>query len=270
MFGFLSVKFLMLSFIGALLSAVSTSLMSVFISLKKISYMSEALSHISFAGIAIAILLGMSVNAVSALFVLSLVIIIAFISLYYHLEESNVTMIIMSVSMALGIMLLSLKKDYTADVSSYMFGNILLINQEDLYWLSVLIVLNLGFLMAFYREIIYMTYHSQIAEFYHIPAKTVYVIFLIILALNIVISVKIAGIVLITAQLILPGMISLNLTRQISKAIVIGVIASVLSSLTGFLLSYQFNFPSGSVIVLVLFLFFLISLAVKSIAVRDH
>ncbi|HPM01106.1 MAG TPA: metal ABC transporter permease, partial [Candidatus Cloacimonadota bacterium] len=150
------------------------------------------------------------------------------------------------------------------------FGNILLINQEDLYWLSVLIVLNLGFLMAFYREIIYMTYHSQIAEFYHIPAKTVYVIFLIILALNIVISVKIAGIVLITAQLILPGMISLNLTRQISKAIVIGVIASVLSSLTGFLLSYQFNFPSGSVIVLVLFLFFLISLAVKSIAVRDH
>ncbi|HPM02781.1 MAG TPA: metal ABC transporter permease, partial [Candidatus Cloacimonadota bacterium] len=105
MFGFLSVKFLMLSFIGALLSAVSTSLMSVFISLKKISYMSEALSHISFAGIAIAILLGMSVNAVSALFVLSLVIIIAFISLYYHLEESNVTMIIMSVSMALGIML---------------------------------------------------------------------------------------------------------------------------------------------------------------------
>ncbi len=231
--------------------------------------MSEALSHISFTGIAIAILLGMSLNGISSLFVLAVVIIIAYISLHYHLEESNVTMIIMSVSMAIGIILLSFKKGYVVDISSYMFGNILLINQEDLYWLTSLIIANLIFLIAFFREIIYMTYHSKMSEFYHVPAKLVYMFFLILLALNIVISVKIVGIVMITAQLILPGMISLNLTRNIFKAISFSVLASVIASVSGFLLSYQFNFPSGSVIVLVLFLIFILSLIVKTVLVKD-
>ena len=64
MFSFLAINFLMYSFIAGILSAVSTALLSVFVTLKKISYMSEALSHISFAGIALALLLGLSINIV--------------------------------------------------------------------------------------------------------------------------------------------------------------------------------------------------------------
>lgn len=259
----------MYSFIAGILSAVSTALLSVFVTLKKISYMSEALSHISFAGIALALLLGLSINIVSSIFVMIVVGVILYISLHYNLEESNVTMLLMSVSMAIGIILLSFKKSYVADVSSYMFGNILLINKADLYWLSVLIIINLLFIMGFYREIIYTVYHTSIAEFYHVPAKLITVILLTVLGLNIAISVKITGIVMITAQLILPGMISLNLTRVISKAIVFSVFVSVLSSILGFLLSFHYNLPSGAVIVVVLFSFFLVSLFLKKLLLKE-
>ncbi|HPK41659.1 MAG TPA: metal ABC transporter permease, partial [Candidatus Cloacimonadota bacterium] len=84
MFSFLTIEFLLFSFIAGILSAISTSLLSVFVTLKKISYMSEALSHISFAGIALAILLGLSLNITSTIFVLFIVAIILYISLQYN------------------------------------------------------------------------------------------------------------------------------------------------------------------------------------------
>lgn len=265
MFDFLSISFLKLAFIGAILSAISTSLMSVFISLKRISFMSEALSHISFTGIALAFLLGLSIHYFSIIFVMFVVLIIILLSTYYEFEESNITMVLLSVSMALGILFLSIKKDYTLDLSSYMFGNILLINKNDLLWLSFLILLNLIFLLLYFKDIVYMTYHYKIAEFYHVPVKLIYFIFLMLLAFNIVVSVKIVGVIMITAQLVLPGMISLNISNEISKAVIMGVVISIFASISGFIISYMFNFPSGAVIVLVLFILFLFSLFFKLI-----
>lgn len=263
-----TIKFLLYAFIGALLSAISTSMMSVFISLKRIAYMSEALSHISFTGIALALLLGLSVHLISGIFVLIIVSIIGLFSWFYNLEESNITMVLLSVSMALGVLILSFKKDYTVDLASYMFGNILLVTFQDLISMGFLIIVNSLFLLLWYRELIYLTYNFEISGFYHIPAKKIYFLFLILLAVNIVVSVKIAGIIMITAQLILPGMISLNLTKNIKAGIFTGIIASVFSSISGFFLSYHYNFPSGSVIVLVMFGLFLLSAFWKAIEKR--
>ena len=262
MFEWMSISFLRYAFLGAVFSAISTSLLSVFISLKKISYMSEALSHMSFTGIAIALVLGWSVNWVSGIFILFIVFLIHYLSRFYKFEETNITFIILSVSMALGVIILSLKKTYTMDLAGYMFGNILLVNQTDIVYFCILIFINLLFLTGFYREILYMTYHPEIAKFYHVSVEKIYLTFLIILALNIIVSVKIIGIILITAQLVLPGMTSLNITKKIPKAIFLSVVISLLSAITGFLGSYKFNFPSGAVIVMVLFFLFIISLFV--------
>ncbi|MCK9330615.1 MAG: metal ABC transporter permease [Bacilli bacterium] len=263
MFDWFNIGFLRLAFIGALLSAISTSLLSVFISLKKISYMSEALSHISFTGIAIALFFGWSVSWVSGIFILIMVWVIQYLSKKYKFEETNITFIILSVSMALGVIILSLKKSYTMDLASYMFGNILLVNKLDLYMFLSLIVFNILFLYAFYREILYMTYNYEIANFYHVPVDKIYLWFLVLLALNIIISVKIIGIILITAQLVLPGMTALNFTKKIPKATFISVIIALISSFIGFLGSYYYNFPSGAVIVMILFCFFIASLIIN-------
>ncbi len=263
MFEWYHISFLRYAFFGALLSALSTSLLSVFISLKKISYMSEALSHISFTGIALALVLGWSVSWISGIFILVMVYIIHILSKKYKFEETNITFIILSVSMALGVIILSLKRSYTMDLSSYMFGNILLVNKSDLYIFLILAFFNIAFLYAFYREMLYMTYNHEIAKFYFVSVEKIYLFFLMLLGLNIIISVKIIGIILITAQLVLPGMTALNLSKKIPFATFLSVIIALISSLIGFLGSYYFNFPSGAVIVLVLFMFFMLSLLIN-------
>lgn len=261
-------SFLVIALWGAILSALSTSLLSVFISLKKISYMGEALSHISFAGLALALLVNLPVVPVALVVVVGVALFIGYLSRRYNLDESNITTIFLSLSMAVAIILLSIKQNYAGDLAGYLFGDILLITQGDLISLSILLVFNLLFITLFFKELFYITYNQAISSIFKIPARLVYYLFLVFIAINIVMTVKVVGIVLITAQLILPGIIALNLTKRIKRAILFSAAASVIASVSGFFISYLLDCPSGATIVVVLFILFLLSLVVKTLRQR--
>lgn len=263
-------SFLVIALCGAILSALSTSLLSVFISLKKISYMGEALSHISFAGLALALLLNIPTVPVALVVVVGVAIFIGYLSRRHNLDESNITTIFLSLSMAVAIILLSIKKNYAGDLAGYLFGDILLITSGDLISLIILFAANLLFILLFFKELFYITYNQEISSIFKIPARLVYYLFLIFIAVNIVMTVKVVGIVLITAQLILPGIIALNLTRRIKAAILLSSLASVTASVSGFFISYLLDCPSGATIVVVLFTLFLASLGVKTAMKRGE
>ncbi|MCB5230515.1 MAG: metal ABC transporter permease [Candidatus Cloacimonas sp.] len=261
-------KFLINAFIGALLAAAATSLLSVFITLKKISFLGEAFSHIAFAGIALSFLIGTEMTLTTLLFVLIVAVLIAIISKYYQYQEANIITIFLSVSMAIGIILVNLNKDYILDLGSYLFGNVLLVSKGDLIFLSILIVANLAFVILFFKELFYLTYNFNIAKLYGVPVNLVYYLFILLLAVNIVVSVKIVGVIMITAQLILPGISALNLTRSVRKAIFYSFIIAEVGAIGGFYISYRYNLPSGSSIVLLTFLIFILTLLYKEIILK--
>ena len=253
-------NFLMIAFISAVLSAASTALLSVFISLKKISYMGEALAHVSFAGIAFALLTSLNLNLTVLIFVTGIALVIGFISRHNHMDESNITTIFLSVSMAIAIILIRLNKDYTIDLAGYLFGNILLVTATDTINLGILLAANTLFLIFFFKEIFYTTYNLEMAKVFRIPVTLIYYLFLVFLAVNIVITVKIVGIILITAQMILPGITALNFSRKIGKAILMSILISETASICGFFIAHYMNIPSGATIVIMLFILFLFSL----------
>lgn len=259
----LSYGFLIHALLGALLSGISLAILSPFVTLKKIAYMGEALSHIAFAGIALALLFSLNLSLVTMLFVLAVAGLIGFVSRFFQTEETNVITIFLSVAMALGIILISIKKDYSFDLASYLFGNVLLINMADIYSLIALTVINIGFITLLFKELFYMTYNMTVAEVFGIKVKTVYYLFLFLLAINIVVAVKIAGVILVTAQLVLPASIAFQYVRKLKPAIIISIIVALVASLIGFYISWQFNLPTGAVIVLVEFLLYLLSLIIN-------
>ena len=120
--------FVIYAIMGCILSAISLSLFSPYVTLRKISYMGEALSHIAFAGIAIALFAGLNMQLVTMLFVVTISLSIGFLSKKFRLDEANAISIFLSVSMAFGIILIALRRSYTFDLASYLFGNVLLIN----------------------------------------------------------------------------------------------------------------------------------------------
>ncbi|MEN6445971.1 MAG: metal ABC transporter permease [Candidatus Cloacimonas sp.] len=254
----LQFSFLVYAFLGALLSGLSLAVFAPFVTLRRISYLGEALSHIAFAGIALAILAGLNLTLTTLIFVMLIAWGITWLAKKHNIQESNTITIFLSLSMALGIILISLSKNYSFDLSSYLFGNVLLVTKSEIISLTVLSVLNIGFVSFFYKELFYLTYNPMMAKVYRIKTEPVNLIFMLLLAANIVINVKSAGIILVTAQLILPAVIAFNFVHRLSKAIIISGFVAVFSACIGFYLSFQFNLPTGaSIVVFEAILYFL-------------
>jgi zinc transport system permease protein len=256
--------FLIQALIGAVLSALSLALFSPWVTLRRISYMGEALSHIAFAGIAIALLAGLAITPVTLVFVVAIALAIPRISRFRGLEEANTITIFLSVSMALGIILVSIRKGYTFDLAGYLFGNILLVDSSGLWQLAALLAVNLAFCLIFFKELFYMSYNPAMAEFFGIRARLVDALFMALLAVNIVLNVRSAGIILVTAQLILPAATAFNLARRIIPAVFLCVGIALVAALGGFALSWSFDLPTGACIVLAEFVLFLLSLLAPS------
>lgn len=252
--------FMITAVVSALLSGLSLSLFSPYVTLRRISYLGEALSHIAFAGIALALLTGWNMSLVTMIFVIMIALFIGYLAEKRKLDESNSITIFLSVSMALGIVLISLKKSYSFDLASYLFGNVLLVKSSDLWALSILSLIDLAFILFFFKELFYLTYNTEIAKVFRVRTVLLNRLFLALLAANIVLNLKTAGIILVSAQLILPAATAANLSKRFAPLLLICVLVALSSSLGGFILSWSFNLPTGASIVLFEFLLYLLSL----------
>ncbi len=256
-------SFLVNALLASFLSSVCLAMFSPFVTLRRVSYLGEALSHIAFAGIALALLLGLNLQFTSLIFVVAVALAITWLARRRQLQEANTITIFLSVSMALGIILISLRRGYTFDLASYLFGNVLLASSADLARLGILLAVNLFFIVFCYKELFYLSYNADMAEFYRLPVRTVDRLFMILLAANIVITLRAAGIILVSAQLILPAATSFNLVRRLDQAVAVSALIAILAAAGGFALSWWLNLPTGANIVLLEFLFFLLSLALR-------
>ncbi len=242
--------FLLSALFGALLSGISLAVFAPYVTLRRISYMGEALSHIAFAGIAIAIITGINLTLGAFVFVSAVALGISWLAKRHKIQEANTITIFLSLSMALGIILISLSRNYTFDLSSYLFGNVLLISSTELWALGILNVLNIAFVLFFYKELFYLSYNAEMSKVFRIPTRAVDKLFYLLLAANIVFNLKSAGIILVTAQLILPAVIAFNLVRKLHTAIIAAVLVAIVSALIGFALSFALNLPPGATIVI--------------------
>ncbi|MCK9556426.1 MAG: metal ABC transporter permease [Candidatus Cloacimonetes bacterium] len=241
--------FLLNALFGALLSGISLAVFAPYVTLRRISYLGEALSHIAFAGIAIAIITGINLSLGALIFVCAVALGISWLSKQHKIQEANTITIFLSLSMALGIILISLSRNYTFDLSSYLFGNVLLISGNELWALGILNILNIAFVMFFYKELFYLSYNAEMSGVFRIRTDAVDKVFYLLLAANIVFNLKSAGIILVTAQLILPAVIAFNLVQRLHTAIITAVIVAIISALGGFALSFALNLPTGATIV---------------------
>jgi zinc transport system permease protein len=127
-----SYSFLVYAFLGAVLSGLSLATFAPFVTLRRISYLGEALSHIAFAGIALAVLAGLNLTLTTLIFVMLIAWGITSLAKRHNIQESNTITIFLSLSMALGIILISLSKNYSFDLASYLFGNVLLVTKSEI------------------------------------------------------------------------------------------------------------------------------------------
>lgn len=248
---------------GGILIAITCSVMSFFIIVRRLAFAGMGISHAAFGGVAIGIVSGINPIVTAAGFCCLVATGIGWFSRKGRLHEDTIIGILFSAAMALGVVLIAAAHAYNQDLLSYLFGSILAISWGDVIILAVLSALAVGFLVLFFKELLYFSFDEETATASGVPVRTIYYGLLITIALTIVVSIKLVGIILISALIVIPGATGLQMSRNYRRVILFSLVSAVLSVVLGLQLSFTFNVASGATIVLVMFAFFLLAVAVS-------
>ncbi|MDH5768334.1 MAG: metal ABC transporter permease [Nitrospirota bacterium] len=243
-------------FVGILVSLVS-GLVSVFVVLRKMSFIGAGISHAAFGGVAIGFFTGINPIITAIFYCIAVALGIEAVSRKGKVSEDASIGIFFASSMALGIILISLSKEYTIDLFGYLFGNILAITHGEVLLSLLTAGLVIVGMLLFLKELYLITYNEEIARVSGISVRAINIFFLVVLAVSIVISMKIVGIILVSALLVIPGATAQLFARKLSSMIFISCGFAMLSTILGLFLSYEFDIaPGGSIVLTAAALFF--------------
>jgi len=255
--------FMQKAFIAGILVSILTGIISVFIVLRKMSFIGAGISHAAFGGVAIGFFAGINPLLTAILYTVIVALGIEATGRKGKISEDVAIGIFYSVSMALGVALVSLSKSYNIDLFGYLFGNILAITNEDLLLTLFTSIIVTGIMVIFLKELFLITYNEELAKVSGINVKVLNAVFLIALSVSIVVSIRIVGIILVSALLVIPGATARLFAKGLISMIALSCIIGILSVITGLFISYEFDIASGASIVMTASAIFFILLLLK-------
>ena len=244
-------EFMKRAFLAGGLLSITASILGVFMVLRRESMIGHGLSHATFAGVAIGLLLG----RVPLAFALVVSIIGAIFMVYLKegpgLGGDTGIGIMSSIGMALGITIATLSGNFNADLLSFLFGSILTIGPREVWISAGLTLFTLGVLIYFFQDMIYITFDRECALASGISVRTLEIVLGIITAVTVVVGMKVVGLLLVTALMVIPGAVALIFARSIHMAILLAVLIGIVTVTLGLFLAYYMDLPaSGSIVLL--------------------
>jgi len=262
-FNFLQYAFIQRAYIAGSFVAVTCAVLGLFLVLRKMSLIGDGLSHVSFGAIALGLLLG-----VYPFYIAIPIVIIASLGIIKISEKAKVygdaaIGIVSAVGIASGVIFASLSRGFNVDLFSYLFGNILAISPTEVIMAVGLSFVVLTVIYFYYWDLFSATFDEEYAKTTGIRTNSINILLTLLTSVTVVLSVKMVGIMLVSALLILPAVTALQLASSFTKAIIIGSVIALISVLSGITLSFLLDLPTGATIVMVNGLFFAIALGYK-------
>ncbi len=247
----LQYEFMQRAFIAGGLLAVTSSVLGVFMVLRREAMIGHGLSHATFAGVALGLLMGYEPMLLALL-----VAVIGAVFMIRLKEDSGLggdtgIGILSSIGMALGVVIATIAGDFNADLLSYLFGSILTIQPHEVIISGLLAAFTICLFCWFYQDLIYVTFDKECAKASGISAHRLELILGIITAVTVVVGMRIVGLLLVTALMVIPGASALLISKSVKSAILLSVLIGVTTVILGLVVSYYLNFPaSGSIVIL--------------------
>jgi len=242
--------FMQHAFIAIILIGMICGAIGVFVILRGLAFLGDALAHAIFPGVVIAFILGGSylIGALIAAIIVSLGI--GAISQSGRIKNDTAVGVLFVGAFALGVALMSLQSGYVRDLNTFLFGSILGVGRSDLVLTAAVGVVVLALLLLFRRELIAISFDRTFAKANGLNLWKYDQIFLAMLALAIVISIQTVGNILVLAMLVTPAATARLLTNDLRRMIVISGFIGAIAGVVGLYISYYQGVPSGAAVVL--------------------
>ncbi len=260
----LQYAFMVRGLLAAVIVGIVCAVLGTYIVLRGMAFFGDALAHAILPGVAVAYLLGGGSQA--PLFWGALVagigtaLGIGALSHTRQIREDTAIGVLFAGMFALGVALISTVRNFSLDLTHFMFGNVLGVSTNDLVLTAGFGALILLLVIAFYKEFLVISFDPVLASILRLPAQFFRYLLLVMLAVTIVIALQTVGVGLMVAMLVTPAATASLLTRRLPAMMATAAAIGALAGVVGIYLSYYINVASGAAIVLVCTAFFLTAL----------
>lgn len=253
--------------LAAVLASISCGIIGAYIVSRRIVFISGGITHASFGGIGIGYYMGFNPIVGAMIFSVISALGIEYISKKSNVREDSVIAILWSFGMAVGIIFIFLTPGYSANLMSFLFGNILTVTHLNLYMLLALNIIIIVIFLLMFKTILFVAFDEQYARAVKLPVETVNFLMITLVALTIVLNIRVVGIILVISLLTIPQTIANVFTKKLDQIILISIVIGLFGSFSGLFLSYYFDIPSGAAIIFFLVILFILAKIVKSLQV---
>lgn len=254
----LQFPFMQRAIAGGILMGLLGGLLGSFVTLRQLSFYSHAVGHSALVGIVLGVLLQLNPTWMLLPFTLIFGVVVLYLIDQTDLASDTILNVVLSGTLAIGIILSSLIRGYRGGLMNVLFGDILAINQVDLILTLILLFISAIYLLFTLKEQVLLTLNLSVAKVQGIPVQLHRYLFVVLLSLTVALATKAIGILLVNAFLVIPAAIAKLLSQKFSTFLTLSIILGALSSIIGIVFSGVFNWPSGPSIVLVQFSLFLV------------
>ena len=248
--GLLQYGFVTRALIAGVLTAGLFALLGNFVILRKMSFFGEGIAHASLAGVAIGLLFNGEPLVTGVLYAVLFALLVYVLEKHTNLAPDSLIGVLFTSSLALGLLLMNLKPGYQPDLISFLFGNILTITNVDLILTVIVSVIASIFIISQYKKYILFALSPEFAYLAKIKRELYHILLYVILAVAVVLGIKLLGIVLVSAMLIIPASTAKIAAWSSRSLLALGIVFSEVSLLFGIFSSLLLNIPTSSAIVL--------------------
>ena len=242
-------RFMQYALGACLLASIGCGTIGAYVVIKRIGFVAGGIAHTVLAGLGIAYFLGAEPLYGAIIAALAAAVLIGWIKLRWRQEEDILIAATWSVGMAIGILFIARSPGYAVDLTSYLFGNILLVSGTDLVLMAVLDALIVCVIVLFHRQFLATAFDEEFARLRGVNVELFYIFLLCIVALTVVLLIQIVGLILVMALLVLPAAAAGQFVTSVARMMLLAVVLSALVTLLGLWVSFATDLPSGATMV---------------------
>lgn len=247
----LQFEFMQHALLAGLLVSFAAGIIGSLIVVNRMVFLAGGIAHTSYGGIGLAVFLGLPIFFGASVFAVGSALLIAALTMKKRHRMDTFIGLIWAVGMAIGVIFVDLTPGYNVDLMSYLFGSILAVSTEDLYFMAALLALILFVVIFWYRDILAVSYDSEYAALRNVNVRFFYTLILILSALTVVIAIKVVGLILVIAMLTIPVYIAEKLSSSLFSMMFLSGTIATLFTLVGLWFSYTYDLTSGASIIIV-------------------
>jgi zinc transport system permease protein len=262
-FEVLEFEFMQRALIAGVAVAITSSVIGLFLVLRRNSLFGDALSHAAFGGIAVGLVAniyplwtGLTLSILGALGITKL-------RQSANIPADASVAILLSSGLALGLLLISMSGGFTLDLLSFLFGSILLVSVEDTLAILAMTGIILSIVILLYRQLMYITFDEEQARVSGLPISKLNYLFVVLASVAVIVSMRLVGILLVSSLIVIPNVTALLFGKGFKKTALISVSVSIFSVVAGIAISYAANLAPAGTIVLISTAVFLAALAAR-------